>query len=512
MLARIHTFSLVGIEALPVVAEVDVSGAAMPKTILVGLPEAAVRESTHRIERAMVNSGFVRPQDRVVINLAPAELPKQAASFDLPIALGVLAGSGQVASERLSEYAVVGELALDGSMRPVKGVLSMAMAAAKLKGVCGLVVPSANAAEAAVVEGLEVIAVDSLTQAVGFFSGNLEIDPEPCRIRELFEVHGGYDIDFADVRGQEMAKRAITIAAAGGHNLLMLGPPGSGKTMLAKRVPTILPQLTPEESVETTRIYSAVGRLKAGEPLMARRPFRSPHHTISNAGLVGGGSTPAPGEISLAHNGVLFLDELPEFNRQTLEVLRQPLEDGCVTISRALTSTTFPADFILIASLNPCPCGFRNDPRRECHCSVTQVERYMSKISGPLLDRVDLHIEVPAVPFKELSSKQEGTSSQSMREEVIAARELQSARFAKSATRNNAQMTSRQIRQSCPLDDICTSLMRQSINELGLSARAHDKVLRVARTIADLQRSEVIRPEHLSEAVNYRMLDRSYWK
>lgn len=444
-------------------------------------------------------------------NLAPAELPKQAASFDLPIALGVLAGSGQLESERLSEYAVVGELALDGSMRPVKGALSMAIAAAKLKGVCGLVVPAANASEAAVVEGLEVIAVESLTQAVAFFGGAVDIEPEPCRVEQLFDERGTYDIDFADVRGQEMAKRAITIAAAGAHNLLMLGPPGSGKTMLAKRVPTVLPQLTPDESIETTRIYSAVGRLQAGEPLLAKRPFRSPHHTISNAGLVGGGSIPAPGEISLAHNGVLFLDELPEFNRQTLEVLRQPLEDGCVTISRALSSTTFPADFILIASLNPCPCGFRSDPRRECHCSVTQVERYMSKISGPLLDRVDLHIEVPAVAFKELSSKQDGTSSSSMRDNVAQARRLQTDRFTKTGTRTNAQMTSRQIRQCCPLDEVCTNLLRQSINELGLSARAHDKVLRVARTIADLEHAKDIRPEHLSEAVNYRMLDRRLW-
>ncbi|HTU88581.1 MAG TPA: YifB family Mg chelatase-like AAA ATPase [Gemmataceae bacterium] len=509
MLAKLSAFALVGIDAVPVEIEVDVA-AGLPKTILVGLPELAVRESVHRIERALANLGYQRPVGRTIVNLAPADLKKDAGAFDLPIALGMLVATGQLLPEQMRDFAIVGELALDGSVRPVKGVLSIAMAA-RDRGIKKLLVPAVNAREAAVVAEVTVFGANSLVEAVGVVSGQLEAEPVTVRLEDLAARLNSYEIDFSDVRGQEFAKRALVVAASGGHNVLMIGSPGSGKTMLSRRLPSIMPPLTPAESLETTRIYSATGRLNPGEALLATRPFRSPHHTISDAGMVGGGSTPAPGEISLAHHGVLFLDELPEFNRRSLEVLRQPLEEGRVTISRALNSTTFPARFILVAAMNPCPCGYLGDAKHACKCNPIQIERYMGRISGPLLDRIDLHIEVPAVPYQELAARQDGTSSTSMREQVLRSRAVQARRFGGDGQRLNSRMNSRQLRRYCILDAEGQRLLQTAMEELGLSARAHDRILRVARTIADLDGSDTIRPGHLTEAIGYRSLDRKLW-
>ncbi|MBL8171807.1 MAG: YifB family Mg chelatase-like AAA ATPase [Acidobacteria bacterium] len=515
MLFKTLSAAVYGIDAELVEVEVDLAprpGDAQHETIvtMVGLPDLAVRESRERIRSAITNCGFFFPVYKTTINLAPADVKKEGSAFDLPIAVGILGANGELRRETLDDTLLIGELALDGRVRPVRGALPIAVAA-KQKGLRRLLLPVENVREAAVVSGLDVYPVQNLREVIEL----LNADPMPAPLRlnldEMFNAADQYPVDFREVRGQMHAKRAIEVATAGAHNLLMVGPPGSGKTMLAKRIPSVLPPITFDEALETTKIHSVAGFTDA-RGLLTTRPFRSPHHTISDAGLIGGGAIPRPGEVSLSHNGVLFLDELPEFERNVLEVLRQPLEDQRVTISRAAMSLTFPAGFMLVAAMNPCPCGYFNDPTRECKCTPPQIQRYISKISGPLLDRIDIHVDVPAVKVSELSAQEASEGSAEIRAKVNRARKIQQTRFTGEHVFANAQMTPRLIRKYCQLAAGPQSLLERAINKYGLSARAYDRILKVSRTIADLDGVEHITEKHISEAVQYRTLDRNFWQ
>jgi magnesium chelatase family protein len=512
MLFKAFSAAVFGIDAYLVEVEVDVGSGRMGDFNVVGLPDVAVKESRERIKSAVKNCGFDFPAPQgVTVNLAPADVRKEGSAFDLPMALGILGCGGLFYGKKLDGSVFLGELSLDGSVRPVRGALSAALCARE-QGLRSLVVPEANAREAAVVEGVDVYAVKSLPQAVDLVNAPESFRPVQLDRQSLLAEAAQYPVDLRDVRGQQGAKRALEVACAGSHNIIFLGPPGAGKTMLAKRIPTILPPMSLEEAIETTRVHSVAGILEDSRGLVGARPFRSPHHTISDAGLIGGGAVPRPGEVSLAHNGVLFLDELPEFQRNVLEVMRQPLEDGSVTIARAALSVTFPARFMLAAAMNPCPCGFFGDPTRQCNCTPAQIQRYVSKISGPLLDRMDIHIEVPAVKYKELRGESSAEDSATVRRRVVDARRRQAQRFAhEKRVYANAQMPPKLIRTHCAINADGEKLLETAITRLGLSARAHDRILKVSRTIADLDGSDSVQPRHLSEAIQYRTLDRTYW-